>query len=751
MTDIFISYARSQNTLAEDLRVALNKHGISCWVDRFNIGPAEKWDSAIREGILSADNFLILLDIDWIKSYICRQEYRYAVDFGKTLIPVIAEPVSPPEWKGKKYPVPDELASRNYIWSYEQNFSHIVHEIAAAARTDYEWKKLLSILEHRAQRWQSSGKTFGLLRGQELLGVQASVSRSAGKKPLITGTVADFIQSSQQEEMRELEEQRERARQAESRSLAAKAEKLCLEEPLESLGFLNTAWHLSPTIEALQAIGYWYETHLHLAGAWKRKFAISGVAVDEANHKMVSCEFISSIVSGNKPQQNLIVQDLRDLGKLDSLSDIDGFGGCAWANSQLVTLRKANVISYRYDLFKERYRHSTPGQVLPIHESKMIINPSHSFIALPGDFKGLFRYDISQDRMARFATNGSCVDAAWIDDMTLLVVEGGGLYKRHIGAFKDPIELIPPDHDIVAIDTDGENWLALSCSDRVYLYRSHPNGINAVCVHHAPDPSVGIRIGTRGTAFIYGGGGSASSNGILEVDIDSGQPIRVWLGGFKKRVNHLDLGRGKWMAAGRKDGLVLLWNREKISIETEACEPALAAPIEARINDRGQLTVKENGLQIFSSQIDLPNDFPIFFNSPPCAKNDNDLCIGCGNTLIWYNLDDPAKAIVNKGTVHTNDIGYLACSHSNSLWVSSATNYRDNALMEIFAWRQKSQWPVLKLILPRLEHNQIAFDKSGKILLFLKDDFVIKGIFMDPESWLEHGESMSRMEWTSMT
>lgn len=753
MNDIFISYARSQSEMADNLSIALKKRSVVCWVDRLNIGPAEKWHSALREGILSASNLLILLDENWINSDVCLQEYEYAVDFGKTLIPVIVDAISPSEWKEKRYQVPDELAGRNYIWSYKRDLYQIVDDIVAAARTDYKWKILLNRLELRAQRWKSSGETFGLLRGQELLGVQESVSNATGKEPFITDIVAQFIQASQQEEMRELEEQRERARQAESRSLAAKAESYCLEEPIESLHILNKAWRLAPSMEALQAIGHWYETHLHLAGVWKNNFSISSVAVDETNNKLASCEFISSLIIGDRPQQKLTVQDLRDLGKLDSLSDIHGFGGCLWARSQLVTLRKANIISYRYDLFKERYRQSTRGKVLPFHESKMVINASHTFIALPGIFEGLFLYDTSSDRIIKFQTNGRCVDAAWMDELTLLVVENGGLRRHHIEAFDDVVELIPPNHDIISVDTDGDNWIALSSSDRTMLYNSVPDGFNVVCLHHAPDPSIGIRFGPNKTAFIFGGGGSSNNKGIVEVEIDSGQVIREWIGGFEKRVNHFDPGMKKWMAAGRKDGLVLLWNQERISIETDACtcEPCFHTPTEAKFSDEGQCTFIEEGREIFSSQIEPPQGFPIIPGRLPCVRNDNIICVGCGNTLFWFNLDDPDKKIINKGSVHTNDISHLTCSETNSLWVSTAMNYRDNGMTEIYTWSRKTQWPILKLILQRVEYDQIAFDQSGKTLLFLFGERAVKSILIDPESWLEKGESLSNLEWTKMT
>lgn len=222
-TAVFVSYSRTRSELAGDLVNALIEDGVSCWIDRFGIGPAEQWRSALCEGILEAANFVVLLDLAWLDLTICQEEYKLAVDHGKTLIPIVVEDVSPDGWKALVRHVPEELASRNYIWAHHVSFPDIVREVIAAVRTDYEWKHLLSRLEQRARRWQESGEEFGLLRGQELVGIQEAVGRAEGKEPAMTATVAEFIQASLREEFRELEAQRERARQAELQSEAAVA------------------------------------------------------------------------------------------------------------------------------------------------------------------------------------------------------------------------------------------------------------------------------------------------------------------------------------------------------------------------------------------------------------------------------------------------------------------------------------------------------------------------------------------------
>ena len=94
VTDGFLSYSRFQSGLAGELVAALREGRVACWLDRLGIGPGERWCSALREGIAGSDNFLVLLDQAWLRSPVCREEYELACQYGKTLVPVVAEDVS---------------------------------------------------------------------------------------------------------------------------------------------------------------------------------------------------------------------------------------------------------------------------------------------------------------------------------------------------------------------------------------------------------------------------------------------------------------------------------------------------------------------------------------------------------------------------------------------------------------------------------------------------------------------------------
>jgi hypothetical protein len=750
---VFVSYSRTRSRFASDLVNALIKDGVSSWIDRFGIGPAEQWRSALREGILEAANFVVLLDLAWLDSTICQDEYKLAVDHGKTLIPIVVEDVSPDGWKALARHVPEELASRNYIWAHHVSFPDIVREVIAAVRTDCEWKHLLSRLEQRARRWQESGEEFGLLRGQELVGIQEAVERAEGKEPAMTATVAAFVQGSLREEFRELEAQRERARQAESRSEAAVASRLSNEEPVASLDHSKRAWQHAPTIEALQALGKWYETHSHLVGAWKKNFAISSVALDEPECRFVSCERLDALVIGDRPSQELIVQDLRDLGKVDSMTDIEGFGGACWAGNKLITLRRGQIVTYRYDVFRERYRQSTTGVAIPTYSAPMIANPPRSLIALPAQGNGLTVYIAATDEVVTFPTEGSCVDAAWIDDLTLFVAEGGGLKRRKLESWAASVEVLPAGRHIGSVDASGEHWIALSCTDRVRLYRSGLNGAVEITVHSTPDPAKGVRLGRSGTAFIYGGGGAISDHGVVEVAIDTGQLIRKWLDGFRTAVTAFDRGGGGWLAAGRRDGLVLLWNLSSTPLDTADHEPppAIEPGVEAQIlEERAWVRkVRASTPDGRSFTADLGSSDGFVSPGPiPAAVRDGILCVPHGTNLVWFDLEDSSRGEIARGSGHTNRPIALACSPRNTLWVSTATNGQNNSLREIFAWDQRSVQPLLRLYLPWDDCTRMTFDRSGEVLLLLNGDKVIRSLLMDPDRWIERGRKMSQMDWS---
>lgn len=85
----FISYSREDSEfafrLAQDLRAA----GANVWLDQLDIQPGRPWDNAIEDALMGAPQMLIVLSPSSAKSDNVRNEISFALDQGKTIVPVL--------------------------------------------------------------------------------------------------------------------------------------------------------------------------------------------------------------------------------------------------------------------------------------------------------------------------------------------------------------------------------------------------------------------------------------------------------------------------------------------------------------------------------------------------------------------------------------------------------------------------------------------------------------------------------------
>jgi len=87
MKKIFISYSRSDKKSAKELSDDLILLGHSVWFDQHLEGGQVWWDKII-ENIMDTDFFIFILTPSSILSLPCKKELQYAVDLGKTIIPI---------------------------------------------------------------------------------------------------------------------------------------------------------------------------------------------------------------------------------------------------------------------------------------------------------------------------------------------------------------------------------------------------------------------------------------------------------------------------------------------------------------------------------------------------------------------------------------------------------------------------------------------------------------------------------------
>ncbi|MEL6271460.1 MAG: toll/interleukin-1 receptor domain-containing protein, partial [Chloroflexota bacterium] len=94
--DIFVSYSRKDKPFVERLVKAFQDAGRDVWVDWEDIPLTAEWREEIRKGIEEADNFLIVISPDAMRSeVILNTEIAHAVKHNKRFVPVLHRRLEP--------------------------------------------------------------------------------------------------------------------------------------------------------------------------------------------------------------------------------------------------------------------------------------------------------------------------------------------------------------------------------------------------------------------------------------------------------------------------------------------------------------------------------------------------------------------------------------------------------------------------------------------------------------------------------
>jgi hypothetical protein len=86
---VFISYSRHDYSFAERLVDDLLAHGISAWLDQYDIKAGQKWDSAVQEALSTSDYLLVILTPNSAASENVLDEVAYAINRKKPVFPVL--------------------------------------------------------------------------------------------------------------------------------------------------------------------------------------------------------------------------------------------------------------------------------------------------------------------------------------------------------------------------------------------------------------------------------------------------------------------------------------------------------------------------------------------------------------------------------------------------------------------------------------------------------------------------------------
>jgi len=87
----FLSYSRSDQEFALRLASDLRAQDIRLWVDQLDIRPSEHWDRAIERAVSSCRGIVVVLSPRAVASDNVADEISFAIDGGKSVLPVMME------------------------------------------------------------------------------------------------------------------------------------------------------------------------------------------------------------------------------------------------------------------------------------------------------------------------------------------------------------------------------------------------------------------------------------------------------------------------------------------------------------------------------------------------------------------------------------------------------------------------------------------------------------------------------------
>lgn len=92
MTQIFISYSRSDMEFVQHLAMGLSRAGLDVWWDLSDIQGSDVWEKKIEEGLKTSQYFIVVMTPAALESRWVRREYLSADVKGLTIIPLRLKP-----------------------------------------------------------------------------------------------------------------------------------------------------------------------------------------------------------------------------------------------------------------------------------------------------------------------------------------------------------------------------------------------------------------------------------------------------------------------------------------------------------------------------------------------------------------------------------------------------------------------------------------------------------------------------------
>lgn len=573
MAHTLISYSRTTRPLAARICKALIASGESVWLDTQGILPAEPWGPRVRQAILDSHAVVFLLGPDWLKSAVCQEECLYAVENQKKLIPVVVEDYGEEAWKRDVVNDPDlgaripkELAARNYIWVRDRQIEDVGRDIVKAVRLDLAWIELTLELQRRATAWNESERRYGHLRGEELLGFLRQTTDEQDRDPPLVPLQREFLLASQELQTREEAKWRGLHLTTRSRELAAAARRYVETEPSmamllagHSAGLARTRESAAVLLEVLTRYGN-LKTIFH-----DHRYAIRGLAFHGSQPWLAACEQSGALVPDDVAHsERLLIRDVESSTLIDDKDFRQGFLDCAWSGDSLAAAVQDQTHVYRYDYFRERLRSRF---AFPVPTRRIAVSPNGEFLATKDDYGTLGLCRLADGAGFSICTTDSpssrsLQDVTWLDDETLITLEDGRLKLRKLA--QPDVMCHPPDWDdleqVTAIAAVPDRWIAVAEGSLLVF---EPAGMRRMSIESVPLFDGCLALANDGRkAWIGGGGGKVLGPALVEIDLDSATCTTL-LSGYENSVTRIAASPdGRYLAAGRSDGEILVWSRD---------------------------------------------------------------------------------------------------------------------------------------------------------------------------------------------
>lgn len=88
---IFFSYSRDNSDFVLNLAKELREAGAEVWLDQLDISPGSRWDKSIESALEKSSTLLVVLSKSSVASHNVMDEVSYALEEGKTVVPILLE------------------------------------------------------------------------------------------------------------------------------------------------------------------------------------------------------------------------------------------------------------------------------------------------------------------------------------------------------------------------------------------------------------------------------------------------------------------------------------------------------------------------------------------------------------------------------------------------------------------------------------------------------------------------------------